>query len=398
MGIQLSSRWNESTTLLLIKQDGGIRPYLLERGVPIVLANVWIGSLSDSKDNSQEAFARDIRFFYQYFSSAGVDVEARLADLKSLTKREVAGAVRRLCVRDGKNLKKATCRRRLEAVRSFLRFAQDHQISTQALTRDQLHGVSVYFTAIERKVSSAFKRHINLGANPVHATVLTEDEVEKVHLVMHPDSKLNPFRDRATRVRNYCILRLACVIAPRRSELVLLELSDLDLGGSPTVAVKRPTVRVTAQRRDRSALKTQTKTIPLDSDVAMTMADYVENHRPVLVGKGRVSTALFPSTKDGRRLSGSSINRIFSQVAKAIDPTQAFRLHPHGLRATSTTAQRRHLQGLSSLTDADILLALSYHGGWAPGSESVRLYTRVAVQERVERILGLRASIPKVMK
>lgn len=377
-------------TLLLIKQGARIRPYLLQQGVPAVLANLWIGSLSE-KDNTRDAFARDARILYQYFCSVAVDIESCLINLKSITKNRVVGAVELLCVRNGRSLARATCTRRLEAIRSFLRSVQDHLLSTQDLTKDELHGISVYFSAMERRFASAFKKHINRGASPVHSTVLSEEEIELIHLIMHPESELNPFRSYAIKVRNYCILRVASDVAPRRSELVLLEVTDLDLSGSPTISVKRPTPRVIGQRRDRSALKTQTKTLPLSSELASLLATYLESERPELVGLGRVSTALFPSTADGKRLSGSSINRLFSKVTGVIGAEAAVRLHPHGLRATSTTMQRKRLQSIAAISDSDLLLALSYHGGWAPGSQSVQLYTRLAIQERVERLLGFRS-------
>lgn len=390
MGTQLRPQWKEVPTLLLIKQGARIRPYLLQQGVPAVLANLWIGSLSE-KDNTRDAFARDTRILYQYFCSVAVDIESCLINLKSIAKNRVVGAVELLCVRNERSLARATCTRRLEAIRSFLRSVQDHLLSTQDLTKDELHGVSVYFSAMERSFASAFRKHINRGASPVHSTVLSEEEIELIHLIMHPESELNPFRSYAIRVRNYCILRVASEAAPRRSELVLLEVTDLDLSGSPTISVKRPTARVIGQRRDRSALKTQTKTLPLSSELASLLATYLESERPELVGMGRVSTALFPSTADGKRLSGSSINRLFSKVTGVIGAEAAVRLHPHGLRATSTTMQRKRLQSIAAISDSDLLLALSYHGGWAPGSQSVQLYTRLAIQERVERLLGFRS-------
>lgn len=391
VGMQHRPQWNEVPTLLLIKQRTGIRPYLLQRAVPTVLANLWIGSLSE-KDNTRDAFARDARILYHYFSSMAVDLESRLVNLKSITKNEVVGAVELLCVRNGRSLARATCTRRLEAIRSLLRSVQDHLLSTQDLTKDELHGVSVYFSAVERRFASAFKKHINRGASSVHSRVLSEEEIELIHLIMHPKSELNPFRSYAIRVRNYCILRVAFAAAPRRSELVLMETTDLDLSGSPTISVKRPTPRVIGQRRDRSALKTQTKSLPLSSELASLLATYLDSCRPELIGKGRVSTALFPSTADGKRLSGSSINRLFSRVADVIGAEAAFRLHPHGLRATSTTMQRKRLQSIEAISDSDLLLALSYHGGWAPDSQSVQLYTRLAIQERVERLLGFRSN------
>lgn len=355
----------------------------------MVLGNLWIGSLSE-KDNTRDAFARDARILYHYFSSVAVNLESHLINLERITKNEVIGAVEFLCVRNGRNLARATCTRRLESTRSFLRSVQEHLLSTQDLTKDELHGVSVYFSAIEKRFASAFKKHINRGASGVHSTVLSDEEIELVHLIMHPESELNPFSSYAIRVRNYCILRVAGAAAPRRSELVLLEVSDLDLSGSPTISVKRPTPRVTGQRRDRSALKTQTKTLPMSTELASLLATYLERYRPELIGKGRVSTALFPSTADGKRLAGGSINQMFSQVATVIG-AEAFRLHPHGLRATSTTIQRKHLQSIAEISDSDLLLALSYHGGWVPGSQSVQLYTRLAIQERVERLLGFRS-------
>lgn len=389
--MQLRPQLSAAPALLLIKRNTGIRPYLLQHGVPTVLANLWIGSLSE-KDNTRDAFARDARILYQYFSSMAVDIESRLINLKSVTKNQVVGAVELLCMRNGRSLARATCTRRLEAIRSFLRSAQDHLISTQDLTKDELQGVSVYFSAVERRFASAFKKHINRGASSVHSKVLSEEEIELIHLIMHPESELNPFRSYAIRVRNYCILRVACDTAPRRAELVLLETTDLDLSGSPTISIKRPTPRVIGQRRDRSALKTQTKTLPLSSELASLLATYLDSCRPELIGKGRVSTALFPSTADGKRLSGSSINRLFSKVTDVIGAEAALRLHPHGLRATSTTMQRKRLQSIAAISDSDLLLALSYHGGWTPGSQSVQLYTRLAIQEKVEQLLGFRSN------
>ncbi|MEF8687925.1 UNVERIFIED_CONTAM: site-specific integrase [Comamonas sp. A-3] len=224
----------------------------------------------------------------------------------------------------------------------------------------------------------------NKGEGPKCATALSEKEIALIESVMHPLSDLNPFKDPRVRVRNYCIFRLLNFTGMRRSELVLLELDDVNLSSSPTITIKAPSISNKSKRRDGANLKTLGRELPISLDLAQEIEEYREIWREELARPKRPSPALFLSAKDGRRLCANTINSIFDYLYCVPEISKmGKRIHPHGIRTTGLTEIRRKIQKSEGATESNLHDELAYAGGWVQGSQMVTHYTRAAISENL---------------
>ncbi|WP_289228135.1 hypothetical protein [Pseudomonas syringae] len=112
------------------RREGGPWPFLLKDGLPLVLPNLWVEeSCQQSRQNTAEAYLRDISLVYKWAVKNGVSVEDRLGSLKGFTSPETRAIAYEICTtRAGKNASKATCIRRFESVRNFINFAFDYYL------------------------------------------------------------------------------------------------------------------------------------------------------------------------------------------------------------------------------------------------------------------------------
>ncbi|WP_425476982.1 tyrosine-type recombinase/integrase [Novilysobacter arseniciresistens] len=196
----------------------------------------------------------------------------------------------------------------------------------------------------------------------------------------------------AIKVRNYCLFHVTIAVLARRSEAVLLELMDLDLGASPSVLIKMPTLAMSRRRRDGAALKTKGRQVPISANLAELLRCYVYEFRPLLLKNGRPSTSLFLSDRDGRRLSSGAFNQILRKAANLPEIQRlGKRLHPHALRHAGATAARRTITS-NGATHDELAECLTYLGGWSPGSPMVQHYTRAAISERVAKLIRANGS------
>lgn len=374
----------------LTYDSGEIGSYLVADGFPLVLPNLWAEDLRLSlRANTVEAYLRDILLLYRTAEVEGIVPEAKLRSLMGFSRLEIKHLAKRLCeTREGEAASKSTCSRRFESVRSFLTFSFDYFKEVQKLT------LSDYSQADKNRDSqlSKFRKQMykaaNKGAAPAAATDLTRAEMAVVDAVMHPASELNPFKKPHVRVRNYCLFHVMWATAPRRAEVVLLELEDVRLGGAPTIVFKSPSVAAKGRRRDGASLKTRGREVPIDRELAHLLAVYREECRSYFVNSRIPSKAFFLSSRDGRRLSSYAINQIFDTVERVPEVASlGKRIHPHGLRTTSANSFRRKICDAGRASGIDLAEAMAYIGGWVQGSPMVAHYTRSEISARLAAIV-----------
>ncbi|KWS34322.1 tyrosine-type recombinase/integrase [Pseudomonas syringae] len=371
------------------RREGGPWPFLLKDGLPLVLPNLWVEeSCQQSRQNTAEAYLRDISLVYKWAVKNGVSVEDRLGSLKGFTSPETRAIAYEICTtRAGKNASKATCIRRFESVRNFINFAFDYYLEINKSNLSEQAQAEKNLKKQLRKLRKHIRHFANEAEPGQKSTDLDPSDLEVLEEVIHPHSTKNPFKSHTVRVRNYCLIHVAIQILARRSELVLLEIEDIDLSAKPTITIKKPDINNRFKRSDGASLKTRGRAVPITQWLAEALREYLSEIRTELLRPRTPSKALFISSRDGRRLSAYTTNQIIEQVANQADIVSLKkRLHPHALRATGSNEMRRNLTEAGA-TPLEINEALTYAGGWSNGSAQPDEYSRTAMSERLGKLL-----------
>lgn len=369
--------------------SSGLRPYLLVQGVPVILANLWAEDLLHrSRLNTVENYLRDIAIAYEWALSRGSPLEAKLERLAVFSSAELTSLAERLCsTKRGAGASQSTCTRRLEAVKSFIDFSFEHYVELNRLGLLEQSQAEKNKAKNLRNLQKKITKIAYQSEPPLPATPLDSGGQALFKGVLSPDDFRNPFQSKQIQARNYCLFLVMLETLSRRGEVVLIELDDVDLGPSPTIRIKRPSDINRERRLDGASLKTRGRIVPITASVAAVLNEYISDHRPKLIKPKRPCTALFVSSRDGRRLSARTVNTILRTVAASLGlPNFSTRIHPHGLRATGANIARKKFEksGANSINVKD---ALAYLGGWSPSSESVQRYSRQAISDRLGEII-----------
>ncbi len=378
---------------LIRKDDGGLHPILTVGGRPLVLPNLWADELSlSTRFNTVRSYLADITLLYRWADKSGIDLHERFSSLTPFRKAELRQLANAACVKaDGTSASAATCDRRLQSIRYFIAFAVDNFVEQKSIDFQGMSQAEKNKQAMHNRLGRLFSSKINVAPGPQPSTPLSSDELKVVSDVLHPASELNPFRGKSVRFRNYCMFHLAVETWARRSELVLLEIADLEFGSTPTVCLKAPSTKNANRRRDGANLKTRGRVIPISKELGGLLQAYVCGVRDDLLRPGVPSTALFVSARDGRRLASGAFNTLMRQVAE-VPQVSALkkRLHPHGLRATGASLFRIQAGAKENgLSKDEFRDCITYLGGWNSNSKMVQRYTRQAIYDRIQKRLAL---------
>lgn len=368
------------------RPDGHLWPFMLYKGMPLILPNLWVNEhVAASRPNTADAYLRDLLLIYAAAHLHEFSIEARFRSLQGFSRKELRLLARALSkTRAGGSASKASCDRRVESIKSFIRFGFEYFKQVKQLTLLEQAQAEKNTEQQCRILRKRILEEANKGKGPNCATALSEKEIAIIESVLHPLSALNPYKDPRVRVRNYCIFRILSFTGIRRSEVVLLELDDVNLSCSPTITIKAPTISNKAKRRDGANLKTFGRELPISLDLAKDIEEYLEIWRRELIWPKRPSPALFLSAKDGRRLCANTINLIFDSLYSVTEIANiGKRIHPHGIRTTGLTEIRRKIQKNGSGTESSLHEELAYAGGWVQGSQMVSHYTRAAISENL---------------
>ncbi|MFG0272910.1 tyrosine-type recombinase/integrase [Pseudomonas sp. zjy_14] len=371
--------------------SSGLRPYLLVEGVPVILANLWAEDLLHrSRLNTVENYLRDIAIAYEWALSRGSPLETKLERLAVFSSTELTSLAERLCsTRGGAAASQSTCTRRLEAVKSFIDFSFEHYVELNRLGLLEQSQAEKNKAKNLRNLQKKVIKIARQSEPPMPATPLDSESQALFKGVLRPADLRNPFHNEQLQVRNYCLFLVMLETLARRGEVVLIELDDLDLGPSPTIRIKRPSDINRERRQDGASLKTRGRIVPITASVAAILNEYISDHRHKLIKPKRPCTALFVSSRDGRRLSARTVNTILRTVAASLGlPNFSTRIHPHGLRATGANIARKKLEK-SGAANINVTDALAYLGGWSPNSDSMQKYSRQAISDRLGEILRI---------
>lgn len=379
----------EVTLRRILVQGQGRRPYFLFGGRPLVLPNLWLEELS-VRENTLDSYARDVLKVYRCAIEHEIDLIRGFSSPKGFTRATLKRFATALTTKsDGQTASQSTCKRRLEATRSFFEFGFRFFLETRELTAVEMDVVDKTSQRQRRQLATLVEKKLNGAPSLVQTKSFTAEEMDLIWSVLHPASELNPFASHEVRVRNYCLVRAAIPTLARRSELVLLELDDVNLGINPTITIKQPSFGNRMKRRDGADLKTGTRVVPIEKDLAEALDYYIEEVRDKLLRKGRPCRNVFVSAKDGRRLANQTVHAICAALSRVPEIAALGKgFHPHMLRTSATNAASELLGANAASHERHELLA--YMGGWSDASRMPNYYAAASIRRRLQHVLNKR--------
>lgn len=263
-----------------------------------------------------------VGFCGRYLADILPELEDRRLNVVRLTKRK---RPKKHSVQSGEK------RNRLSVIRMFIDFASADHLSQ--LQRWPTHW-SIYYK-VRRECLDRMGEYIGAIRAPNRDDVgqregLDPEVVKRLLAIVEPDHPQNPFRPEV-RFRNYLIVRLLIELGIRRGELLGLYAVDLLLSGSKgTVTIHRRPDDKHDDRREKPAVKTAARVLPLSGRATELVHEWVVEYRSKLPLAKR-NPFLIVTVPDGRPMSLSNINKIFQAIRKRV-PGLPDELGPHLLR------------------------------------------------------------------
>lgn len=358
---------------------GSLRPVLHRRGLPMVLPNLWASSLATDRRNTLHAYLSDVARLHEGCEAIGLQLSTVLAGSRELT---TTLASRLAHAMFSSKDSRATAERVSHSARGYLQYGFDENLYRTAPA--QYRAVSDRMLRSSRRLLTAIKKKKADLRLPGRSTQLSSTEVEALLSEMRIRESQATGRAKVLALRDLALVTLALESLPRRSELVLAQLDDLDLELAATIRYRNPAPIALKSRRDGAHQKTIGRQLPLSRDTAALLQRYIDEARPQLVNPRRPCSALFLSARDGRRLAASTLNKIVNAAASRCGSDLAgVRVHPHALRVAAANLTRQRLSSVSNRADTED--ALTYAGGWSPRSSMPQYYTERAIANSLRR-------------
>lgn len=340
------------------KTSGGNLPILFHSTpyVPVRLPCHYI--VLDAADKYAEStlglIARTLKALYEYFRAVDIDLDELLARGDLLKVNEIVGFARWLrngrraptglinrigiATKDDKIILRSTVNHYLYVTKHFLVWAA--QTYCPLTEHEKL--LATTFEETRGKLNRVFSR-FSRPSTDRSSKGLTKEQMDRLRLAAQPESPTNPFKDKAVKYRNWCIVEILYATGLRRGELLSAYSCDKpSIHNNHKWAVRRRPADPRDPRNPRPAVKTKERDIQLLSSHSDLLKHYIDKYRYVYTkdANGRVKKRrpphdfLFVSTDDGAPLSLDVINKMLSTLAEAALPNEAFHLHPHLLRNT----------------------------------------------------------------
>jgi integrase len=226
---------------------------------------------------------------------------------------------------------------------------------------------------------------------------LTEAQEINMLDTVRPSCHQNPWKQQDLKVRNQLIVNLLLEIGCRRGESLnikttdlvpieyLDERSDLTRSGEKARTLSGMAINVWRDpdnaedpRLDQPRVKTLSRTIEIEPQLAEMIENYVINHRANVPGANKCPY-LFISHQRGCKkavpMSLSGIDKVFIQLTNKL----GFKVKIHGIRRTWNDRFSEENEAAienKEISYDEIEDARSWLQGWKAGSGSARFYTR----------------------
>ncbi|MBB2692267.1 UNVERIFIED_ORG: integrase [Rhizobium esperanzae] len=214
---------------------------------------------------------------------------------------------------------------------------------------------------------------------------LDPEVVKRLLSIVEPDHPDNPFRPEV-RFRNYLIVRLLIELGIRRGELLGLYAVDMALSGAKgTVTIHRRPDDKHDDRREKPAVKTAARVLPLSGRATELVHEWVVEYRSKLP-LARRNPFLIVTIPEGKPMSLSNINKIFLAIRKRV-PGLPDELGPHLLRHSWNDAFSEQIDRKGNISPENEIKWRKRLMGWRSDS-TAQHYLRRTTRRRSNEFLA----------
>lgn len=391
---------------------------LVKEGMPVYYPNLYVtAELSSRALNTQKKYLEHICMFEEYLEFESIDLITRLEKRPKsvyLTDEEIsrfvsdAGLQKETLNKKYKGIRlfpsafepvgRIHAQQRLEAVRNYLEFLYD-KLGDQSTRSEAVDDVLRRFN---RKIKAAKPAWRKSKVDEIKG--LSYPERERLLEVMHPDSADNLFANKALKLRNYIVLLLGLDMGLRRSEMLLIKISDIHWHSGELAIIDLEDSRIDT-RLEAPQFKTHERQLVMSDDLVWALKDYVDNYR---VLKGRPSEArkhpfLLVSHRrnEGQPLSIKALDAVLPRVGELVP--ELSQIHLHILRHDAVYAMLESMrEELELLTPEDrttkVQKVLTFAFGWSPESNMPGLYGAKFWKEEADKAMKKRSDKFKAIR
>ena len=340
--------------------------------------------------------AHTIKLFFEYCLEHQLDFPVcfkRMEHLPSGTLEHLSAffSIRR---DTGDVVSEGTFRYRWSHIKGFLmwvwRFYQERLTDSEALKAAQVKQ-SIMLESLKEYGTFGYR------ADKKDRIGLTPDLKADFFNIIHPGehNKLNPWRSKLVRWRNYCLFLTMILGSNRKGESLNLKVRDFSLTG-PVSQDRyyefKKTSTVTSPygtRKQKPALKTKGRRVIIGPDLARIFEHYITDIRSKFKGSKKYDN-MFLSFRDGEPISINTPNEALKELI-AKHPQFKGKLSPHLLRNTWADSVRDALDKMHEhhgplARQGIVSAAMEYGGGWTRGSKQVDSYPKGTIERRMAEV------------
>uniref|UniRef100_UPI00404763E1 site-specific integrase n=1 Tax=Rheinheimera sp. TaxID=1869214 RepID=UPI00404763E1 len=286
---------------------------------------------------------------------------------------------------------------RVEAVRDYLAYLYDilGDRSTRIVAVDEL------LRRINRKIKAAKPAWKKNRIDEMKG--LSEQDRQRLLAVMHPDSAENPFASKTLKLRNYIILLLGLEMGLRRSEMLLLKISDIHWHNRQLSIVNLEDTKLDS-RTNAPQFKTHERQLVLSEELIWALKSYVEKHR---CKKGSTEAKKHPfllvshRRNEGKSLSIKAMDCILNTIG--VTAPELKHIHLHILRHDAVYSLLESMrEDLELLAPEDrttkVQKILTYAFGWSAYSSMPGLYGAKFWKEEADKAMVKRSDNFKLIR
>ena len=391
---------------------------LVQEGVPVYYPNLYATTeLSVRALNTQKKYLDHIGLFEDFLEYESIGLITRLEQRPKssyLTDEEISRFVAnaafqkttldkkykgvRLLPAAFKYVGRVHAQQRLETVRDYLKFLYD-KLGDKPTRDEAVDDVERRFNRKIKAAKPAWKK-----GKLDDMKGLTKQERERLLEVMHPESAENPFANKALKLRNYIVLLLGLDMGLRRSEMLLIKISDIHWHSGQLAVVNLEDEGIDT-RPEAPQFKTHERQLVMSEDLTWALRDYVDNYRVLKKGPSKAKRHPFllasHRRNEGGPLSIKALDGVLTRVGEAVSDLECIHLHilRHDFVYTLLESMRDELEALTPEDrTTQVQKVLTYALGWSAESNMPGLYGAKFWKEEADKAMKKRSDKFKAIR
>lgn len=324
---------------------------------------------------------RSIAVGLTFFDNHGIDIAERVATGAFLSQAELS-ALATACRKrkDGAgDVGGAYIDLRYSTVIEYLKFRADfYRSRARGDRQDQLVRAAQHFSGLATRFAPSIQSTSRTGER----FGLDPELRQKFLLIIHPDSKLNPFRPKLRR-RNNALLLMSFRHGFRAGELLGFKRQDFDDRAEvPTITVHRRPDDPDDKRTKPARAKTLGREIELDTDARGALESWLEHRSDLALFPERRRHPYIFTERQGAPLADRSLRDILGRIRKVFP--EFAELCNHMLRH-DWNDRWVEMSGEEGWDDEGAIQDQCYAMGWSRNSKQPGIYPRKAISRRTNK-------------